>query len=153
MTVNKNEIKKLLKRFPHAVKITVELPSGEKLTVNKKPLTKQDIINENYAALQGIEISLTDAVQKYNVPRQTIVNWVKTGYIEVIKSGYGMTVNEAELAYCVDVYKQRKSTKIGFRGGPLLDDNGLPYQVKHPSLSKYRRKRKTGQLSKNPRAD
>jgi len=74
MTVNKNEIKKLLKRFPHAVKITVELPSGEKLTVNKKPLTKQDIINENYAALQGIEISLTDAVQKYNVPRQTIVN-------------------------------------------------------------------------------
>jgi len=111
MTVDKREIRKLLKRFPKGVKISIELPSGESITVNKKPLTKQDIINENYAALHGIEISLADAVQKYNVPRRTIVNWIKLEYIEVITSGYGMTVNEAELAYCVDVYKQRKSNK------------------------------------------
>ena len=151
MTVNENEIKKLLKRFPRGAKISIELPTGEKLTVNKKPQTKQDIINENYAKLIDVPITLSDAAEKYNVPRKNIANWVKRGYISIITSGYGMTVNESEVAYCVNVYRQKKGSGMGFRG-PLLDKNGLPYQLKHPVLSQQRKKKKTGELPELPRA-
>lgn len=116
--------------------------------MSSKPRNKQDIINNDYAKLIDVPIKLSDAAEKYNVPRKNIANWVKRGYISVITPGYGMTVNEAEVAYCVDVYKRKKTTGIGFRG-PLLDKNGLPYKLKHPMLSRQRKKKKTGEL---PRA-
>lgn len=151
MMVSESEIKKLLKRFPHGVKISVEMPNGEKFTVNKKPLTKQDIINENYADLIDVPITVSDAVKKYNVPKGTLHTWISKKYLAVLSAGYRMTINEADVAYCAAIYKRKKETGIGFRG-PLLDENGLPYQLKHPSLSLYRKKRKTGELPQLPRA-
>ncbi len=49
-----------------------------------------------------------------------------------------MLFNEAEIAYCVDIYQNRK--RVG--GVPLLDENGLPYELKHPELSAYRRRKR-----------
>ena len=68
------------------------------------------------------------------------------GYITVIEPGYQMKLNEAEVAYCVDVHNKKKEAGIGFRG-PLLDANGLPYQLKHPELAKYRREKRQSNTS------
>ncbi len=43
-----------------------------------------------------------------------------------------MTVDEAEIVYCVVIYRQH-------RAQPLLNENGLPYELKRPALAKYRR--------------
>ena len=52
-----------------------------------------------------------------------------------------MELNEADVAYCAEIYHERKANKIGFRA-PLLDEAGLPYQLKHPKLAKYRLKKR-----------
>jgi hypothetical protein len=50
-----------------------------------------------------------------------------------------MELDEAEVAYCAEIYHARN----GISGVPLLDEDGLAYQLKHPELSEYRRKRLT----------
>jgi len=129
----------LLNNVPAGAKITVELASGKRVTYVKE--TKEQIIKRKHGKLIGNPITVTEAIKKYNIPRSTIINWIDNEYISVIKPGYGMQVNEAEIAYCADVYHERKESGIGFRA-PLLDNDGLPYKLKHPALSKYRRRKK-----------
>ena len=53
-----------------------------------------------------------------------------------------MKLDEAEVAYCAEIYHERKAAGIR-SGAPLLDEDGLPYELKHPELSAYRcRKRR-----------
>jgi hypothetical protein len=129
-----------------AQKLLTNLSPGAKLEISKTPegeivvseasetKTKEDILKEQYAKLIGQPITVTDAAERYNVHRDTIIEWKKKDYITVLKPGYRMELDEAEVAYCADIYhkRQRKS------GVPLLDDDGLPYQLKHPQLSEYR---------------
>lgn len=98
-------------------------------------LTKDDILQNKYSNLIGQKITVTEAAQKYEVDRRTIHKWRNKGYITVITPGYKMTVNEAEVAYCVDTYNAQQ----GKHGMPLFDDHGLPYELKHPELSERRR--------------
>ena len=86
-----------------------------------------------------VSITVTEAAEKYNVYRTTIIRWKGKGYIGVIQPGYRMTLNEAEVAYCAAIHHERKASGLGYRGVPLLDDEGLPYKLKHPELSRYRR--------------
>ena len=119
----------------------VRLPSGELLVSaeNGQSKTREMIINEKYLHLKGNPITITKAAEKYELPRSTIEKWLERKYIEVIDpDSYPMRVDEADVSYCVDVYRERKA--LGITGGvPLLDENGLPYQLKHPDLSKRRR--------------
>jgi len=119
----------------------VRLPSGELLVSaeNGQSKTRETIINEKYPHLKGNPITITEAAGKYELPRSTIEKWLERKYIEIIDpDSYPMRVDEADVLYCVDVYRQRKA--LGITGGvPLLDENGLPYQLKHPDLSKRRR--------------
>jgi hypothetical protein len=119
----------------------VRLPSGELLVSaeNGKPKTREMIINESYLHLKGNPITITEAAKKYELPRSTIEKWLERQYIEIVDpDSYPMKVDEADVSYCVDVYRQRKA--LGITGGvPLLDEEGLPYQLKHPDLSKRRR--------------
>lgn len=129
----------------------VQLPSGELLVSaeNGQPKTREMIIAEKFSHVKGKPITITEAAKKYGVPRPTIGTWMKRKYIEVIDSAsYPMKVDEADILYCVDIYRKRKA--LGITGGaPLLDENGLPYQLKHPDLSKRRRKKKDVKFTKN----
>ena len=113
----------------------------------KEPQTKDEIIAAEFANLRGQEITLSAAAKKYNIPRGTIRNWFYNSYIAPIHpDNYPMLFDEADVAYCADIYQERKQTGTGFFGAPLLDENGMPYELKHPSLAQYRKKKKIGPL-------
>jgi len=104
--------------------------------------TKEKLIMEQFGALVGVAISIPEASQHYNVPDQTIRDWVKKGYIHIIEDGWPKQINEAEMAYCAQVYHARKADGT-LGGAPLLDEDGLPYELMHPELSEYRKSRGT----------
>jgi excisionase family DNA binding protein len=134
----KRDVYTLLSNTSDSAKINIShSPGKDMITVS----SKQELINQKFPALIGQDITVTEAAKKYAINRRTILEWITKGYIKVIKSGYQMTIDNADMAYCADVYLQRKNNGIGF-GLPLLDENGLPYTIKHPNLSAYRRRRK-----------
>jgi len=131
--------KTLLLEAPNSAKIDIShSPGKDMITVTS---SKQELINQKYPALIGQAITVTEAANKYTIGRRTILEWITKGYIKVIKPGYQMTIDDADMAYCAEIYRQRKNNGIGF-GSPLLDENGLPYTIKRPDLSAYRRRRK-----------
>lgn len=119
-----------------------KLPTGE-IVVSDPTQTKEDILKEKFACLIGQPITVSDAAEKYGIPRTTIFDWKNKGYVTVLETGYRLTIDEAEMAYCSDIYNRRKASGLGFRGSPLLDEHGLEYELKHENLARYRRKRKT----------
>lgn len=94
---------------------------------------------EQFKYLAGQGITVTDGAKKYGVHRTTILNWIRHGYITALKTGYRQVVDEADLAYCFAIYDLRKRHDALF-GAPLLDEDRLPYIIKHPFLSEQRRK-------------
>lgn len=123
----------------------VQLPTGELLVAaeknGQKLQTKEQIIQEQYASLMKRPITVSEAAEKYDITRTTIIRWKDKGYITVLESGYQMTLDEAEVAYCADIYKSKKESGLGYRG-PLLDKNGLPYELKREKLALYRRRKR-----------
>jgi hypothetical protein len=141
-----NLSEKVLTQFIQDGKIeAVQLPSGELLVPDNdldKAKSKKQIIAEKFSELQGQPITISQASKKYRVPGTTIREWIPLGYIRVIDDDdYPMKLDEAEVAYCAYIYHQRKASQVGF-GVPLLDEDGLAYELKHPELSQYRRKRR-----------
>ncbi len=100
--------------------------------------TKDDLLDKS---LIGQPITVTEAVQKYNIPQTTLLEWAKKGIVTVVEKGYRTKIDEADIAYCAKLYHERKNSGIGFRA-PLLTDDGLPYELKHPKLAKYRQKKR-----------
>ncbi len=123
----------------------VQLPSGELLvSANSSPQkikTKEQIIADKYGPLKRQPITVSEASQRYKVLNRTIREWVSLNYIQVVDDGYPMKIDEAEIAYCAEIFHERKAA--GVRSGvPLLDEQGLPYELKHPELSAIRRRKK-----------
>lgn len=112
----------------------------------KETQTKEEIIADKFAHLEGQPITLSEAATKYDIPRGTIESWYyRAKYIQPIPpDSYPANFDEAEVAYLANIYHSRKET--GSRA-PLLDKNGLPYELKHPDLAQYRRKKSTYTLS------
>ncbi|WP_322508051.1 hypothetical protein [Anaerolinea sp.] len=78
------------------------------------------------AHLRGVPIWIGEASRKYGIPDRTIINWVKRGFIRTLGQDKNRKlVDEADIAYCAEVYNQRKG-----QGKWLFDDNGLPYKPK-----------------------
>lgn len=120
-----------------------KLPTGEiAVSENAPTQTKEDILKEKYACLIGQPITVSDAADKYNIHRRTILKWKDNGYITVLETGYQMKLDEADIAYCAKIYHERQKKGVGY-GAPLLDENGLEYQLKRPGLSHYRRRKKS----------
>jgi hypothetical protein len=121
-----------------------QLPSGE-LVVSDSDLgeakTKEQIIEEEYGHLRRKPITVSQASKKYSIPGTTIRNWIANGYIETVGNSYPMSLDEATVAYCASVYRSRKKAGIPGFGAPLLDEIGLPYELKHPRLSEHRRRK------------
>jgi len=122
--------------------ILVSQYAGEGIIPVPRGKTKEQIIAEKFGSLQGRPITVSDAMQKYQISNDvTIRRWVTKGYIAVVDNGYPVRLDEAEVAYCAEIYHQRQ--RAGVRSGaPLLDESGLPYRLKHPELSAYRRERR-----------
>ena len=95
------------------------------------------IKREDFAHLEGVPITVSEAEQRYGINRRTIIAWKQRGYIKTLKTGYRMELNEADVAYCATIYKVRKP--YGSRA-PLLDAEGKPYLLKYPDLARQRRK-------------
>jgi hypothetical protein len=112
----------------------------------RKSQTKEEIITAKFIHLEGQPITLSEAAEKYDIPRGTIESWYyRAKYIQPIPpDSYPANFDEAEVAYLADIYHSRKKT--GSRA-PLLDKDGLPYELKHPDLAQYRRKKNTNPLS------
>lgn len=120
----------------------VQLPNGEIAVPEDE--AQPTITKEQYEHLRDKPITVSEVIDRYSIPNQTIRDWVNRGYIKVIQPGYGMTLDEADVAYCAAVYYEQK--KSGIRA-PLFDEAGRPYQLKHPDLSEVRRRKKqTGPL-------
>ncbi len=153
-TLTLEQVKNLLADFQPGDKIKIEMTPTGNFVVNStrnstktknstktrhNTKTKKDILEEKYADLINQPITVTEAAEKYNVYRTTIIRWKGKGYIGVIQPGYRMTLNEAEVAYCAAIHHERKTSGLGYRGVPLLDDEGLPYKLKLPQLARCRR--------------
>jgi hypothetical protein len=100
-----------------------------------------DELRDKFKKLAGHPITVTDASEKYAVPRMTIINWtlLYPNQLRVIKSGYRMTLDEQDLAVCVTIYRQHKNARTV---APLFDEAGKPYQLKRPDIAAYRKRRK-----------
>jgi len=121
------------------------LPSGDILVSdNGRDLsqikTKEQLVEEKFGYLRFAPITVSEAAAKYRVPNTTLREWIAHRYVTVVDEAYPIRVDQAEVAYCAEIYHRRQS--MGIRSGvPLLDDDGLAYQLKHPDLSQYRRRR------------
>jgi len=144
-------VEQLLRNSPPGAKVEVNFtPDGELVLSVSEPRkskfdgfdSKADIINTLYSHLVGQPITLTEASEKYDVPRATIEYWVygnKKYLAPLDDDAYPKTFDEAEVAYLCDVYVER--LPVGSRA-PLLEENGLPYRLKNPGLARYRRAQK-----------
>lgn len=105
--------------------------------------TKAQLIAEKFPHLQGQGITLSEAADKYDVPRSTVETWFSVnGYIQTVEDSYPMKVDEAEVAYCAEAYHARREKGIHSRI-PLLDEQGLPnVERKHPELAEKRRQKR-----------
>ena len=131
---------------------TRKTPTGDVLVVaenngnSQEPQTKEEIISEKYAHLRKQLISASDASRKYSkiheVPilQQSFSRWAKAGYISSEFDGYRLQMNEAEVAYCAEVYAQKYKDYGGRMSGVrIFDENGDPYTLKYPEVAKQLR--------------
>jgi len=125
----------------------VQLPDGGILVDQnqvEKLETKHDIINRKFPHLVGHGITISQAADKYDVPRSTVEAWVsRYQYVSIVDDSiYPKLIDEADVAYCAKAFHDRQRTHIKY-GVPLLDEEGLPIlELKRPELSEYRRKKK-----------
>ena len=61
--------------------------------------------------------------------------WSRLGYIKR-ESGYRLELDEADVAYCAEIYAE-KYRKYGgqLRGVRIFDEDGNPYQLKYPEVA------------------
>ncbi len=145
--------KKVLTQLIEAGMIeTRETPTGEMLVVadkngnGHKPQTKEEIIAAKFAHLRGQPISASEASRKYSgihdVPISHVLfgRWVRAGYITVMKRGYRLQMDEAEVAYCAEIFAQKYQEYGGCMSGVrIFDEDGNPYQLKYPEVAEQLR--------------
>jgi predicted site-specific integrase-resolvase len=128
----------------------VQLPSGEVLVSaegNGYALkTKEEVIAEKYAHLRSQPISASEASRKYSdlhgvpISHQTFSRWTKAGHINAESDGYRLHMDEADVAYCAEVYAQKYREYEGRMSGVrIFDTKGNPYQLKYPEVAEQLR--------------
>ncbi|GAP11789.1 hypothetical protein BECAL_02982 [Bellilinea caldifistulae] len=99
--------------------------------IEEKGLHKEDLPEyQKHAHLKGQAIWIREAERSYGVPAETLSTWAKKGYIRIVgKKGNKVLLDEADVAYCSDVYR-----KSGKQGRILFNPDGTPYKPKTTSL-------------------
>ncbi|MEJ5315336.1 MAG: hypothetical protein WHS45_13305 [Anaerolinea sp.] len=100
--------------------------------IQEKGLRKEDLPEyQKHAHLKGQAIWIRKAEEKYGIPNQTLWRWMKSGIIRYLgKSGNRVLVDEADVAYCNEIYRQR-----GRQGRILFNPDGTPYKPKTGSYA------------------
>jgi len=102
----------------------------------------RQIRRQDFAHLEGVPITVSEAARKYRVQKHTILAWTRryTSVLRVLERGYRLLLDEAGVAYLAAIHHARKA--FGAKSGsPLVDESGAPNLIKHPSLSAYRKHR------------
>ncbi|MCQ3976158.1 MAG: hypothetical protein DPW09_22245 [Anaerolineae bacterium] len=145
--------KKVLTQLIEAGMIeTRETPTGEMLVVadkngnGHKPQTKEEIIAAKFAHLREQPISASEASRKYSkihgvpISNQLFSRWGQLGHITVLERGYRLQLDEADVAYCAEIYAQKYKEYNGRMSGVrIFDDEGNPYQLKYPEVAEQLR--------------
>ena len=145
--------KKVLTQLIEAGMIeTRETPTGELLVVADKngngqePQTKEEIIAAKFAHLREQPISASEASRKYSkiqgvpISNQLFSRWGQLGHITVLERGYRLQLDEADVAYCAEIYAQKYKEYNGRMSGVrIFDDEGNPYQLKYPEVAEQLR--------------
>jgi len=131
---------------------TRKTSSGETLVVadknddHQEPQTKEEIIAAKFGHLRGQTISASGASRKYSkihgvpISNQLFSRWGQLGHITVIERGYRLQLDEAEVAYCAEIYAQKYEDYNGSMSGVrIFDDEGNPYQLKYPEVAEQLR--------------
>lgn len=139
------EILALLTNLPPGGTIVIERTAQGDITVNttNPAPTKEEIIAARFAALRGVGITISDAAEKYGVPRKAVEGWIyRSGYVHFVdRASWPKLVDEAEIALCAEIYHERQET--GLTGVPFFDDDGaIIDELKRPELSAYRRRKR-----------
>ncbi len=101
-----------------------------------KPLRKEDLPEwKKHAHLKGVEIGFTESAEKYGIRLSSLQRWFKRGIIAEVKREKGLGgekiyLDEADVAYCAEIYQNR-----GGRGKWLFGEGGLPYKPRTGPLS------------------
>jgi predicted site-specific integrase-resolvase len=109
------------------------LPDGELYVSEQAVTTMASVPKEElpeykkHAHLKGQAISINEAARKYEINPPTLWKWVQAGHIATLSNdGYRLFIDEADVAYCAEVYHQ----KGGGRGRRLFGRDGTPYKPK-----------------------
>jgi len=128
---------KLLRQMITTGRIKGAMLSSGEIGVSEIDLD-QSITREEFDHLRGKAITVPEAVEKYGINPVTIRNWVKHSYIKILKSGYGMEIDGADMAYCAAVYRAQG----GMQGKRIFDESGQPYLYKGTEWATYQRERR-----------
>lgn len=136
------QLAEVLTKLPTGVKVNVEkLSTGDlSVSVDTPTPTKDHLIAQKYAHLRGVGITLSQAAEKYGVPRGALEKWVYISHDVsfVSEAVYPKLVNEAEIALCADIYHERR--KAGTAGLPYFDPQGrVITTVKRPASSRHKK--------------
>ena len=130
---------------------TRETSNGELLVVaennsnSQESQTKEEIIAKKFAHLRGKVISASEASRRYSDDQIKIYpsrfsDWAKAGYIAAEFDGYRLLLDEAEVAYCAAVYREKFKEYDGrLTGVTIFDEDGNPYQLKYPEVAQRMR--------------
>ncbi|MFZ6030090.1 MAG: hypothetical protein ACOYYS_20435 [Chloroflexota bacterium] len=119
-----------LRKLTKVGKIRAGILSSGEVVVNEqdaqaqKPTAKEELPEyEKNAHLKGQAISVNEGSRKYEISSKTLSRWVKAGIIKRLsEDGYRVFVDEADVAYCAEVYRQH-----GGQGKRLFNKDGTPY--------------------------
>ena len=96
------------------------------LTLPNKIVKKQDVPEyKKFKELKGVEISISEAARKYNIPNPTVSRWKTKGLLKQIGIKKNrILVDEQDVAYCSFFYHKNKFGKR--QGQWIFDLNGVP---------------------------
>lgn len=110
---------------------SVMLSTGEQLLsasdVHARVPLSQRPEYAGFSNLAGVEISISEASRKYDIPQQTISRWVARGFIKRIRQdGRKSMIDEADIATYAEIYK----TAQGGQGRWVFARDGTLYSHK-----------------------
>jgi hypothetical protein len=135
--VKKSDLPRLLTTYKPGTTLELKILPGAIEVTDNTPKTKADLIAEKFADLKGVGISISQAAKKYGVPRGVIDPWVYVSKIVHFtdETCYPKLVDEAEVALCAEIYKERQKTNTA--GLPYFDaEDRVITTVKRPAISR-----------------
>ena len=133
--------KTLLERVKSGSIASAQRPDGELLVAENNVDPSLNIKRDDFEHLRGQKISMSEASRKYQIAHANFSRWTKAGYIKVLERGWKVSMDEADVAYCVAIYNAKQEYYGGqLTGVPIFDENGDPYQAKYPEVAAYKRR-------------